>query len=148
MTKLTIPVILAATIMVAGLFAFAPVEQASTVHTSGVNTSVRDTVSLTFDEDYLILTGDAMVLMDFAGIGGTADVEVVWRIADGACDPATLTGGATTDLTPDGAFDGVDDTLLHDDANDVDAVLILADGANCDFAAGDFITVTVVEAGA
>ena len=34
MTKLTIPAILAATIMVAGIFAFMPVEQASTVHTT------------------------------------------------------------------------------------------------------------------
>ena len=33
MNKLAIPAILAATVMVAGLFAFAPVEQASTVHT-------------------------------------------------------------------------------------------------------------------
>ena len=42
MIKLTIPVILAATIMVAGLFAFAPVEQASTVHTSGTVTLAAD----------------------------------------------------------------------------------------------------------
>ena len=34
MNKLAIPAILAATVMVAGLFAFAPVQQASTVHTS------------------------------------------------------------------------------------------------------------------
>ena len=34
MNKLTIPAILAATVMVAGMFAFMPVEQASTVHTS------------------------------------------------------------------------------------------------------------------
>ena len=42
MKKLAIPAILAATIMVAGLFAFAPVEQASTVHQlqSGSSNSV------------------------------------------------------------------------------------------------------------
>ena len=51
MIKLTIPVILAATIVVAGLFAFAPVEQASTVHEtvatsiSGAPTVVSETVS-------------------------------------------------------------------------------------------------------
>jgi len=33
MNKLTIPAILAATVLVAGMFAFMPVEQASTVHT-------------------------------------------------------------------------------------------------------------------
>ena len=34
MSKLAIPAILVATVMVAGMFAFAPVEQASTVHTT------------------------------------------------------------------------------------------------------------------
>jgi len=34
MNKLTIPVILVATVMVAGIFAFMPVQQASTVHTT------------------------------------------------------------------------------------------------------------------
>ena len=34
MNKLTLPVILVATVMVAGMFAFMPVEQASTVHTT------------------------------------------------------------------------------------------------------------------
>ena len=38
MNKLTIPTILVATVMVAGVFAFMPVEQASTVHTSGTTT--------------------------------------------------------------------------------------------------------------
>jgi len=147
MNKLAIPAILVATVMVAGLFAFAPVEQASTVHQSGVNTSVRDSVSITFDDDFLILTGDAYVLMDFAGIGGTSDVEVVWRIFDANCDPATLTGAVVTDLVPDGAFNGVDDTLIHDDAAGVDAVLIVADAGQCDFQTGDFITVTVIGTG-
>ena len=51
MIKLTIPVILAATIVVAGLFAFAPVEQASTVHEtvatsiSGAQTIVSQSVT-------------------------------------------------------------------------------------------------------
>jgi len=34
MNKITIPAILVATVMVAGAFAFMPVEQASTVHTT------------------------------------------------------------------------------------------------------------------
>jgi len=38
MNKLTIPAILAATVLVAGIFAFMPVEQASTVHTTGLFT--------------------------------------------------------------------------------------------------------------
>jgi len=38
MNKFAIPAILAATVMVAGMFAFMPVEQASTVHLSGTAT--------------------------------------------------------------------------------------------------------------
>ena len=40
MNKLAIPAILTATIMVAGIFAFMPVEQASTVHTTAIGTIV------------------------------------------------------------------------------------------------------------
>ena len=42
MNKLAIPAILAATVLVAGIFAFMPVQQASTVHTSGTITTVID----------------------------------------------------------------------------------------------------------
>ena len=38
MNKIAIPAILVATVMVAGMFAFMPVEQASTVHLSGTVT--------------------------------------------------------------------------------------------------------------
>ena len=46
MNKLTIPAILAATVMVAGIFAFMPVQQASTVHTTlgtAANLAILDT---------------------------------------------------------------------------------------------------------
>ena len=55
--KLAIPAILAVTVMVAGLFAFAPVEQASTVHVgvvqsvTGVQTSVTETIDVTVNDD-------------------------------------------------------------------------------------------------
>ena len=42
MNKLAIPAILAATVLVAGIFAFMPVEQASTVHISGTITTASD----------------------------------------------------------------------------------------------------------
>jgi len=45
MNKLTIPTILVATVMVAGIFAFMPVEQASTVHTSGTITIANDAIT-------------------------------------------------------------------------------------------------------
>ena len=46
MNKLTIPTILVATVMVAGIFAFIPVEQASTVHTTAAGSST-DLLALT-----------------------------------------------------------------------------------------------------
>ena len=50
MNKLTIPAILVATVMVAGAFAFMPVQQASTVHTSGTITVSSATIALVADE--------------------------------------------------------------------------------------------------
>ena len=40
MNKLAIPAILTATVLMAGMFAFSPVEQASTVHTSGAQANI------------------------------------------------------------------------------------------------------------
>ena len=45
MNKLTIPAILVATVMVAGIFAFIPVEQASTVHTTGTTQGTTSTTT-------------------------------------------------------------------------------------------------------
>ena len=52
MNKLTIPAILVATVMVAGAFAFMPVEQASTVHTTIAGTiQAIDSTPAGFDQD-------------------------------------------------------------------------------------------------
>ena len=52
MNKLVIPAILVATVMVAGLFAFAPVEQASTIHTTVIaNLDGADDEDLTTMKD-------------------------------------------------------------------------------------------------
>ncbi|MCH7648731.1 MAG: hypothetical protein IIA83_09010 [Thaumarchaeota archaeon] len=45
MNKIAIPAILAATVMIAGIFAFMPVEQATTVHTSGTITIANDAIT-------------------------------------------------------------------------------------------------------
>lgn len=104
MTKLAIPVILAATIMVAGMFAFAPVDQASTVHTTiGVlNLATADGVSL--------LTGPVALLDLSAGTdiamgqvcavlieaGGDESVEITATAAAGELVVVIAAGGATT----------------------------------------------------
>src|SRR3989338_8606613 len=63
MNKLAIPAILTATIMVAGMFAFMPVEQASTVHTTLQDTTgTWQTDSLT----YTTATSGAAVAADFS----------------------------------------------------------------------------------
>ena len=46
MNKLTIPSILAATVLIAGIFAFMPVEKASTVHT-GIGTNQIEQIQKT-----------------------------------------------------------------------------------------------------
>ena len=55
MNKIAIPAILAATILIAGIFAFAPMEQASTVHTSG-------TITLASDADIDAILADTTAL--------------------------------------------------------------------------------------
>jgi len=82
MNKIAIPAILVATVMVAGMFAFAPVEQASTVHLSGTTTLAAasgtivaiDTVDLAFvdlaDGDVVIALVDAVNTPD--GVSYTA----------------------------------------------------------------------------
>jgi len=57
MNKLTIPVILVATVMVAGAFAFMPVEQASTVHTTIID-SVANVVAVSPTDCTMIAAPD------------------------------------------------------------------------------------------
>ena len=60
MNKLAIPAILTATIMVAGMFAFMPVEQASTVHTTvqdnTAEVNIVDVAATTLDTDTVELS--------------------------------------------------------------------------------------------
>jgi len=125
MNKLTIPAILVATVMVAGIFAFMPVEQASTVHTTIQGTQLK-----------AFTIADATGPADVEDVGNTATAttqtlnlpadaiitEIVLQIAGGdAADSVTITsvtfdgGGnvllaATADLftDADGAIDVLD----------------------------------------
>ena len=78
MNKITLPILLSATIIVAGLFAFMPVQQAISVHT----TITADTVSNIEDQERMLIinlaTGTTamndillVVSADAAGITGT-----------------------------------------------------------------------------
>ena len=104
MNKLTIPAILVATVMVAGIFAFIPVEQASTVHSTTLGTiqsvtvtdtdlETGDTLSVTCTDTAILLSiavdvegshaaGDALdINVDFDGAATTYD-EITDLVAD------------------------------------------------------------------
>jgi len=84
MNKIAIPALLVATVMVAGMFAFAPVEQASTVHQSQASgdSLVRNLTWITLESvdigDNNSADGVADILMLYDGIGNsrTVDIEV------------------------------------------------------------------------
>ena len=111
MNKLTIPAILVATVMVAGIFAFMPVQQASTVHdtilagTSEIRTASFNGNDCKNDAD----DGTLTLTLD-----GTTDAALVVAILyDG--DEATDAGDFLTfDLNADGAE--IVDALVLDDA--------------------------------
>jgi len=74
MKKLAIPTILAATIMVAGMFAFMPVEQASTVHTSGTTTLATGGIGVGDIADNAI-TADALDAAGATQISDAVDAD-------------------------------------------------------------------------
>jgi len=97
MIKLTIPAILAAILLVAGIFAFMPVEQATTVHTTilaqqterdvvvkiraDITTTTSDLIDVTVDKDFTVEIGQFLVQSTSAD--GTVIVEQI-IIEDGA----------------------------------------------------------------
>jgi len=114
MNKLTIPAILVATVMVAGIFAFMPVQQASTVHTTGTITVSAATIALVADE-----------MLEFREIGvtdvdfnGAQSIRVTGAVATDEFQLLTLsivpgTGGvpvvAADEINIDGfSIDGID----------------------------------------
>jgi len=88
MNKLAIPAILVATVMVAGAFTFMPVEQASTVHTTGVNISTAPTTIVsTVDSDF---TADTTAGTERHWI--MIESDVAWTLQDIEIEN-TLTAG-------------------------------------------------------
>ena len=156
MNKLTIPAILVATVMVAGIFAFMPVEQASTIHTSAVflgnqNTfkTATDTVaaatgtvvtidldapfkivSISFQCTSVTNSGDAETTTCDAG----EDMDVLSFVRDGETTAQTIT---VTDLA---GINGVSERVLFLDSN---AAAIAVDLATLSLAAVDNIAFTM-----
>jgi len=86
MSKLIIPAILAATVLVAGIFAFMPVQQASTVHT---------TLGTAADIATVDANVDAILLDTGTTLNDLLDTEVADILADTAIIGA-LVGGAAS----------------------------------------------------
>jgi len=101
MNKLMIPVILVATVMVAGAFAFMPVEQATTVHTTILGTNVAidvvdevvgdNTATTAFDFDLNLagiaagehFTATFIIEMTDTDTAGTVTSTVLIQVFDG-----------------------------------------------------------------
>ena len=79
MNKLTIPAILVATVLVAGIFAFMPIQQASTVHTSGTITTASDA-----DIDAILLDTGTTLPATLTTIDNFLDTEIAAILADTA----------------------------------------------------------------
>jgi len=141
MNKLAITSILATTILIAGIFAFTPIQQASTLLPS----TERDNVIV---HSIKLTDGQIMVIVDNAGIGGTSDVEVTWRFDPSECKLARVDGTppaiVVTPITNDGALSG---NPAHSDQTGVDAIVLTTQaGQTCkiDPNKGEFVTVSTV----
>jgi len=162
MNKLTIPTILVATVMVAGIFAFMPVQQASTVHTSAAFT--ENSIKYITLTDVCTAAGAAATECDnitvdvptgavyeIVSIRATAVFAAAETLDYGPCDANTVqtgadlganTGGAgtiiavdvTTSATPIVSIGIAGDDIVCDDA----------DAGSTQFTAGDTITTVMV----
>ena len=115
MNKTLMPALLVATIMVAGAFAFAPVEQASTVHLSG--TTVADTVGtsltgITVTDDGTISDVDDTVVTILEGNTANNAVLNVLNIAADDNNTVGTANGFGTQVTIQGEIsDGTIETF-------------------------------------
>lgn len=75
MKKIVIPAILTATVLIAGMFAFMPIEKASTVHTTVLAQAAKATTVVDLSGVTIGATSYVM-LYDGAGTGRTASLEV------------------------------------------------------------------------
>jgi len=119
MNKLTIPAILVATVMVAGIFAFMPVQQASTVHTTSTITVSSATIALVADE-MLELREISVTDVDY---NGAQSIRITGAAGTDLFQLLTLSIVPGTDGTP---------VIAADEIN-IDGVSV--DGVDMDFTA-------------
>ena len=103
MTKVALPVLLTSVVMIAGIFAFMPIDKATTVHTTIQGTQ--------FNEVDVVFVGDTKVSNATAGCGSGNQGIAYWTVSN-----LTLSNeGGTTGAMPTSSFqintDGVADGL-------------------------------------
>ena len=119
MNRLTIPSILAATVLVAGIFAFMPIEKASTVHTTIQANTARlseSTVSVTDEDDDFTVTcptgsNGCHILEMYLDDDSTAVVDT--DAITCSCNGETVTLAADTDNEGSGTAGDVFTVLLN-----------------------------------
>jgi len=138
MNKITIPAILVATVMVAGMFAFMPVEQASTVHTTIQGTQMQ---IVTDDSNVLtVVAGDTDAALTISSAGGVPFVLRTVYVQVDLGDAVDVELGAEESIEiEDVVFDGdviitaIGDTAVilgsDTEATDVDALAWINDDA-------------------
>ena len=117
------------------------------------STLVRD--NTTFKAPFNLDAFATIVLVDNAGIGGTSDVEVTWKLSDTECRVVTF-GGTISDsgdggdsntagrlLTNDGAFGAL---ASHADVSGTNAILLVSEDGACEMLADEYVTVSTVGA--
>ena len=119
MNKFTIPAILLSTVMVAGMFAFMPVEQASTTHTSA--TGILESTMTPFK----------VACAEVTIAGGSEDGEITLDV-NGA-NPVIVKAIYFESGTGSGAVTDADDIIILDDIR-VDTVTL---GTSTDNSVGD-----------
>ena len=129
MNKLVIPTILVSITLVAGIFAFIPVEKASTVHTT-----IQGTQLTSFDVAFV---DDTKTANATATCGITNGGLVYWTVSNSTLSAA---GGPTTStftLTSDGVFDGNDlEIVLDQNFTSTSGTTAIAGATAIDFSIG------------
>ena len=101
MNKLTIPAILVATVMVAGAFAFMPVQQATTVHTTITNNIATLTIGTTAFNDVAANADFGNLNQNNADVFAAADDNIAADFALVGQGRVTVTQAATDDAACD-----------------------------------------------
>jgi len=133
MKQYTIPAILSLTILIAGVFAFSPVEQASTVHLSSTVTLGTDAITST------IIKNGAIGIDEIATDAITSTV-----FADDAITAAIFAADAITSTIINNGAIGIDE--IATDA--ITSTVFADDGITAAIFAADAITSTIINNGA